>query len=324
MLFILKGKTMPYAQLENYEPKIILKPPLQILKNTQQDRPSWIPAHITENWDPDPFAYQTEEELMPAGGLHGQLLTYIAEVVRVPLEKQGLMLLIDTFLLYRDAKQVRRRIGPDLLLMENTFPAPSAYDLDIRPPPRCVVETTSPNSHLKDLEDNVPFYFSLGIETYLVIDAITPQKKLREPINLHLWRRTRGKAYKKIKADSVGYFKLPEMNLKITTQQQRLIFADAVTGEVLRDSGQLSEALEEAEKCAKAEAQRADAEAQRADTEAQRADAEAQRAKIAFSEGEQKGRLIIARNLLATGVGPDIIAKTTGLSTKDIATLSVK
>jgi hypothetical protein len=37
------------------------------------DRPGWIPSDLAQEWDPDPYAYQTEEELMPAGGLHGHM-----------------------------------------------------------------------------------------------------------------------------------------------------------------------------------------------------------------------------------------------------------
>jgi Uma2 family endonuclease len=285
-----------HARVEKYEmPQMVPKfTSLKItaVRKPKQDRPGWIPSHITENWDTDPFAYQTEEELMPAGGLHGQLLTYIAEVVRVPLKKQGLMLLVDTFLLYRNSSNVKKRVGPDLLLMEDCFPAPPAYDLDIRKPPRCIIETTSPKSHFKDLKANVAFYFGLGVETYFVIDAITPQKKLREP---------KGQSIQKISPDSGGYFCLPEMNIKIAVQQQRLIFANALTGEVLRDYEQLYDALE---------------------IEAQRADAEAQRANVAFDEGLQKGEqnkaLEIAHNMLAAGIEPAIVAQTTGFSLDEL------
>ncbi len=70
---------MSYAQLETYEPKRVPNPRFKtgIIRKPQPERPAWIPSHITENWDTDPFVYQTEEELMPAGGLHGQLLSYI-------------------------------------------------------------------------------------------------------------------------------------------------------------------------------------------------------------------------------------------------------
>lgn len=259
------------------------------------DRPGWIPPHITKNWDTDPFAYQTEEELMPAGGLHGQLLTYVTEVVRVPLEKQGLMLLFDTFLLYRDQNQQRQRIAPDLLLMPHQFPAPSAYDLDTQPPPHCLIETTSPKSHFKDLKANVPFYFSLGVETYFVIDAITPKKTLRDPIELHLWHQGQ-----KVPPDNAGYFLLPQMQIKIATQQQRLFFVDAVTGQMLRDSRQLTEALEEIQ---------------------QRADAEAQRANTAYEDGRLAEKQEIARNLLAKGLDASLVAQTTGLSFEELVAL---
>ena len=63
------------------------------------ERPAWIPPEIGSDWDPNPYAYQTEEELMPAGGLHGKILAY---VMRDFLERRELMLLMDTFMFYRD------------------------------------------------------------------------------------------------------------------------------------------------------------------------------------------------------------------------------
>jgi len=293
---------MSYARLETYEPTRVPIPRFKtgVIRKLKPDRPAWIPAHITENWDTDPFAYQTEEELMPAGGIHGQLLTYFTEILRSYLQKQDLMLLVDTFLLYRNSKQVKHRIGPDLLLMEDCFQAPSSYDLDTRPPPRCLIEITSPKSHLKDLQNNVALYFGLGAETYFVIDGVTPQNKWRVPIELHLWRKTKGQAYQKMGPDNAGYFLLPEMNIKIAVQEQRFIFVNAVTGEVLRDNGQLSEALAQSE---------------------ERANAEAQRAEIAFEDGEQNKALEIAQNLLAKGIDPTIVAETTGLSEKELASI---
>ena len=156
------------------------------------DRPGWIPPEIKEGWDTNPYAYQTEEELMPAGGLHGQLLAYIVELLRGPLKARGLMLLPDTFVLYRDRRGVKQRIAPDGLVMAAEFPPPSAYDLDERPPPLAMLEVTSPKIHQSDLERKVLFYGKLGIATYVVIDAITARGRLRERIQLRGWRRTGG------------------------------------------------------------------------------------------------------------------------------------
>ena len=234
-----------------------LKTPLPITR----DRPGWIPPEIADNWDPNPYAYQTEEELMPAGGLHGYLLTYVVELLRHGLEARGLMLLADIFLLYRDESGIKKRIGPDLLLMPFRFPPPSAYDLDDEPPPLVVVELTSPRSRLTDLENKATFYLGLGIPTYLVIDAVTPGGRLRQQVALHLWRAVEGQP-QKIQPDAQEGALLPEMGLKIVAQGQRIRFVDVNTGEFLLDAGQLLAALREAEARAEAEARRAEAEAE--------------------------------------------------------------
>jgi Uma2 family endonuclease len=241
------------------------------------DRPGWIPPDLVTNWDPNPYAYQTEEELMPAGGPHGQLLTYLAEVLRLSFKQRRLMLLADTFLLYRDAHHIKRRVAPDLLLMPFRAKAPSSYDLDVEPPPPGVMEITSPSSHVKDLEDLVPFYLGLGISTYLVIDAITPQDELRKQIQLHAWQVENGQPVK-VAPDAAGRLVIPTLGLTVHALGQRLTFVDSVTGEVLMDVEQWQKAFEAQRQRAKAEAQRAEAATQRAEAEAQRAKAEAQRA----------------------------------------------
>lgn len=286
----------------------------EIDRPARPERPGWIPDHITENWDPDPYAYQTEEELMPAGGLHGRLLTYVTEVLRVHLARQGQMLLVDSFLLYRDANGIKQRIGPDLLLMEDCDPPPSAYDLDHRAPPRCAIEITSPDSHLKDLKSNVPLYFGLGVDSYLVIDAVTPRAQLRDPVALHLWRRTGRSSAAKVRPDARGYLRLPEMHLGLAAAGRRLVFVDAKSDAVLRDSGELGEALQASE-------QRAEAEARRAEAEARRAEAAEALARTAFAAGEQKQALDIARRMIAEGLDPAVVEKLTGVPPATLAAI---
>ncbi len=63
-----------------------------------EDRPGWIPKEITENWDTDTYAYQTEEELMPAGGLHAYLVMYFLEILRSFFETRDMMFLTDAFM----------------------------------------------------------------------------------------------------------------------------------------------------------------------------------------------------------------------------------
>ncbi|MFQ5616224.1 MAG: Uma2 family endonuclease [Anaerolineales bacterium] len=232
------------------------------------DRPGWIPDHIIRDWDPSPYAYQTEEELMPAGGLHGQILAYLMELLRHMLEKRELMFLMDAFLLYRNERGVKRRVAPDLLLMPFRFPPPSAYDLDVEPPPALVVEVTSPNSHFKDLEANVSFYLGLGIGAYLVIDAITPGSQLREPIDVHLWRHVQG-GIRKIRPDRDGALTLPEMGVQIFTRKDHIKLVDMATGETLRDMEAERQARWEAERRAWESERRAWESERQAETERQ-------------------------------------------------------
>ena len=223
---------IPEAARQAYRPALKTKEAVR-----QADRPGWIPAHIIYDWDTCPYAYQTEEELMPAGGLHGQLLAYIMEILRLHLEDRERMLLMDTFMLYRDRKGVKRRVAPDLLAMPRRFPPPSAYDLDTEPPPLAVAEVTSPKSHLKDLMGNVTFYAGLGVPAYLAIDAISPQGRLRDPFELHLWRKTGGRI-RQTQPDTRGRLLMPEMKIRVRAKGQRLVFTDSVTGRLLRDTGQ--------------------------------------------------------------------------------------
>jgi len=216
---------------------------LKITENyIADDCPGWIPAHIGQRWDKNPYAYQTEEELMPAGGLHGQMIGYVMEILRDYLEKHNLMLLPDTFMIYRDENGIRQRIAPDLLLTHFRFPPQSAYDLEIEPLPLCIVEITSPKSRLKDMRNKLIFYTGLGISSYLVIDAITPGSKLHENIELHFWRKSRGEICQ-IHPDTEGFLILPEMTIKVRAEGQKLIFADRAAGQILRNIGELKTAL---------------------------------------------------------------------------------
>lgn len=258
-------------------------------------RPGWIPPEILCDWDTDPYAYQTEEELMPAGGPHGRLLSYIVGITDGFLRKENLMLLPDVFMLYRDSRGVKQRIGPDLLLMPFRFPAPSSYDLDTEPLPEIVTEITSPKSRPDDMGGKISFYTGLGIPAYLVIDLFTSRKKLRKKIGLHLWRNTGGRVLE-IQPDAGGWLPLPEMKLKTKAQGRNLIFADIVTGEVLLTS-------EEEAELRKQETARAEAAEEMAD----------QARKDAMREA--------AANLLKAGTDVKIIAGATGLTEEEITAL---
>jgi len=185
----------------------------------------------------DPYAYQTEEELMPAGGQHGRLMGHVMGVTDDFLGAGNLMFLADVFMLYRDGVGKKQRISPDLLLMPLRSPAPYSYDLDSEPPPALVAEITSPESRPGDMRDKISLYTGLGVPAYLVIDLYTSGGKLRDEIRLRLWR-TAAAGVREVRTDAGGWLPLPGTGLKTRALGRELIFADIVTGEVLRSAGQ--------------------------------------------------------------------------------------
>jgi len=84
--------------LQNNRRQDLILKILQSPKTDATDRPGWIPPEITHDWDDSPYAYQTEEEMMPGGGLHGRLLAYIMAILQDFIETRGMMLLMDAFI----------------------------------------------------------------------------------------------------------------------------------------------------------------------------------------------------------------------------------
>ena len=215
------------------------------------DRPAWVPNHITDNWDTCPLAYQTEEEYMAQGGLHSYILGYIMEILRHFLRKQDLMFLMDVFLLYRTKNGKKERIAPDLQLIHYQFPPPTSYDLDIEPLPKFVAEVTSPSSREMDLDDKPKFYLEqLGISCCLVIETIDENETPLTQFKLHLWRLVRGRM-QKIKADAKGGFDISEIGVHVYAIGQQLVFTDLRTGGRLQDMEELMQSVSTLEKAFK-------------------------------------------------------------------------
>jgi len=255
-----------------------------------EDRPGWIPPDILYDWDTCPYAYQTEEELMPAGGLHNEILTYIAEILRYFFKTRGLRFLADTFMLYRDSQGIKQRVAPDFMVIPFCHPPPSAYDLDTEPAPLAVMEITSPKSRAKDMHEKVSFYASLGIPACLVIDSITSGGILRKQVELHLWRQIQDR-FHKMRSDAEGYLPVPEMKVKIKAQGQNLIFADIITGEILCDVGQMQQRIDKEAILRKQASERADKEAMLHKQAAERADKEAMLRKLAAERADKALKL---------------------------------
>ena len=194
--------------------------------NRLRDRPAWIPAEIESNWDSDPYAYQTEEELMPQGPRHSIINRLIAEVLIPHIEKLGITLWMDLFLLYRnDQTDKKKRIAPDCLLAPVDLKLVNkSWDLDDMPVPKLVVEITSPKSRKADFGSNRELYTELGVETYLLIDGFDEQGNETEQIRVHVWRNG-----VEIDPNAEQMLDIPELHIEIKAESEQLVFIDRQT-----------------------------------------------------------------------------------------------
>src|SRR5262245_38755419 len=209
----------------------------------RHDRPGWIPEWVGDDWDPHPYAYQTEEELMPAGRFHGLYLQTLAEMLGPLLERLSLYLLLDVFLFYRDWEGRKQRIAPDALIAP-VFPelpevqAAHSYNLDVEPLPLCVVEIVSPDSRVRDQERKPLFYASLGISECLVLDILDEQERLRPQILVSLWRLG-PEGMLASAPDDEGYVVIETIGVRLRADGRRLVALNMRTGEMLHTSAEL-------------------------------------------------------------------------------------
>lgn len=222
------------------------------------DRPGWIPEWVGDDWDPNPYAYQTREELMPAGHEHSLYIQILAEMLTAVLERRGLRRFIDVFIFYRDWEGRKQRIAPDLLIAPGPEPAPKqgvhSFDLDVEPVPLCVVEIISPSSRKADTRSKGLFYAALGIREYLLLDVEDEDEQLLDPIGIGLWRLDNG-VTAPVAPDGEGYLTLETIGVRLRAEGRRLVAYDIATGELLRTNHELLAALAATEQ-ARQEAER--------------------------------------------------------------------
>jgi Uma2 family endonuclease len=216
------------------------------------DRPGWIPEWVGDDWDPSPFAYQTREELMPAGRFHNLYLQTLAEILKPLLVRLKLIIAIDTFLIYRDWEGRRQRVAPDVLIAAaidgDEWQRSGAYYLDDEPLPSCVIEITSPKSALADLNNKRLFYAWLGIHEYLALDVVQSEdpELLRDQIGVYLWRLIDGVPVA-VPPDAEGFVLLESIGVRLRVDGRRLLLHVAETGEILHTVIELTALRVEAE-----------------------------------------------------------------------------
>lgn len=196
------------------------------------DRPEWIPSHIRKDWDPNPYAYQNEDELMPQGLLHAQLLIYLSQVLPSHLRKFGLAFWPDLFLFYRDTDQIKKRIAPDFMIADSDMEFDGdSWNLECMPVPKLVGEVTSPDSRKSDLKSKVDLYLKLGINRYLVFDGLDQKGEGTEMIRSRTWLKGLEQS-----PSADGFHEIPELHIKVKAEAADLMIYDLISAKPLLDS----------------------------------------------------------------------------------------
>jgi hypothetical protein len=244
----------------------------------RRDRPGWIPEWVGDDWDPHPYAYQTDEELMPAGHYHGLYIQMLAEMLRPVIERLGLRLFIDVFIFYRDWEGRKQRIAPDALVApavdSGSEESLHKYDLDDEPLPLCAIAVISPGSREADSHGKRLFYAGLGIQEYLLLDVEDDDERLLPQIGVSLWRMDGG-VQLPVAPDAEGFLLLESLGVRLRADGRKLVARVAPSGEPLLTSPELVAALENAKQARQQAEQRAAVEGAARQQAEQRAAAEA-------------------------------------------------
>ncbi|MEM7531336.1 MAG: hypothetical protein AAF639_04110 [Chloroflexota bacterium] len=293
-------KRTPSRPIKNYAKK--QTPEERLRQSIAWERPAWIPDHITADWDTDPYAYQTEEELMSASFVHNDSLGDMRSEMKGIAKERGWTLYMDNFLLYRNQENIRDRVAPDLLVVpyRDRKKLTSSYDMETQPLPMCAIEIVSPSSETKDEQIHQLYVEYLKIPLCVVIWLIDDDGDYLDNPSIRVWYRDQktGHATSAI-PDEEGKYYLPELQLWIGLNAKSVYFVDEVTGETLAGVGTERLMRQAAEQQAKQEALHAEAERQqreaaqkKAEQETLRAEAERQERKTAEDESERLRALL--------------------------------
>lgn len=162
--------------------------------------------------------------------------------------------------------------------------------------PVLVMEATSPDTYVHDMENKPPLFFKVGVEWLVIVDRGPAGE---DPVRLHVYRRG-PENWVPVPPNEQGRYYLGPLDLYIGIEEDRPWLYDAPTGLRLPDPVELTQARSEAEARAQEETRaraEAEARAQHLQTKVQeearaRANAEtkAQEEAQACAEAETKAR----------------------------------
>jgi hypothetical protein len=222
----------------------------------EQRRPAWVPDYVGEDYDRDPYAYQTRRELMPEGADHNEVASdQIGSALRPYVAARGWYLMGDTFILYAPPARFRKhRIAPDLFITRQPIlPPHREYALyDVEEPPLAVFEVTSVGT-LDEDRSKQRIYALLEVPLFVLVDIVDAQGQPRRAYQIEVRRLTEWGHYESVAAAD-GSYALEELGLTVRAEGQSVVFTVAGTGERLLSSVEMAEARTAAENRAHAEA----------------------------------------------------------------------
>ncbi len=157
------------------------------------------------------------------------------------------------------------------------------------PIPAFVVEITSEDTRVTDLQEKTLYYAAVGVREMLIIDLWPEDGGAWRLLG---YRLEDSPYYQEMAPDAEGGMTFETIGVRfVAVGRERIDLYDVKTGERLLTPGELKEHAEAEAARAEAEAARAEAEAARAEAEAARAEAEAARAEAeATARAEAEAR----------------------------------
>lgn len=223
----------------------------------EQRRPAWVPDYVGDDYDHDPYAYQTRRELMPEGADHNEVTSdQIGSALRPYIANRGWYLAGDTFILYASPVRFRKhRIAPDLFISRQPILPPSReYTIyEIEEPPLAVFDVTTVGTQESDRAKQ-RIYAMLEIPLFVLIDIVNAQGQQRASYMIEVRRLNEMGYYDQLVASTDGSYPLDELGLTVRAEGQNVVFTVTATGERLLSSIEMADARTAAENRAHAEA----------------------------------------------------------------------
>ncbi len=221
---------------------------------------------------------------------------YLTAVLRARLEPAGIAIVLSDVRIAWDIADLRAH-GPDVMVIPGMRERQnwSTFEVAVEGArPALIIEITSPETRVNDLEIKVEHYARAGVAQYVIVDDLGRSRT--RGMRLLDYRLEAGE-YRLRAADARGRVHLAIADIWLGVQDDHVVCYDEQGGEigdyvtVVRQAAEAeARAQQEAERAAQEAAARAEAEARAAQEAAARAEAEARAAQEAAARAEAEAR----------------------------------